>query len=334
MKNKKKLFMFIAVLIIGVFTAFQHTLIVNAEKYTVKFFRIYDCYYSGDEIDVETLNFRYNYEEKTGLSYAHANFWINNKPYKTIDLDENNHTIVLPTINGRTVEWMVDGERSYQRAPWSQDDTYVQFEGHIDADTELKVICDKDKLVENETTKCAVYAYRNENDFVHNIYVNLKSDNLIFDNIRTLSYLTITKMKDNRYNVQPGPNKGNVETDYENQVSMDYMNYYFLMSFEASAKEINSAEIKISTEGSSFLTSTGPEGELVEQQFVDVPAVLTTDYVEPEKTPEVKGEEEVVETTENPKTGIFNTLLLIIPILLFGLGYYLVMKKNIFKFNK
>ena len=45
----------------------------------------------------------------------------------------------------------------------------------------------------------------------------------------------------------------------------------------------------------------------------------------------VKGVEEV---QENPKTGIFNTLLLIIPILLFGLGYYLIMKKNIFKFNK
>ena len=45
----------------------------------------------------------------------------------------------------------------------------------------------------------------------------------------------------------------------------------------------------------------------------------------------VKGVEEV---KENPKTGIFNTLLLIIPILLFGLGYYLVIKKNIFKFNK
>ena len=334
MKNKKKLFMFIAVLIIGIFTAFQHTLIVNAEKYTVKFFNVYDMYYSGDEIDVETINFRYNYEEKTGLSYAHANLRINGKDYKTIDLDENNHTIKLPTINGRTVDWMVVSETDYQQNPWYHDATYVTFNGRINADTELKVICDKDKLVEDETTKCAVYTHINDNDFVQKLYVNLKSDNLIFDNIRTNRYSTITKMKDNRYNVQPGDNKGNIETDYEDRISMDYMDYYFVMSFEASIKEINSAEIKISTEGSTFLNANTPDGELAEQKIVDVPAVLTTDYVEPEKTPEVKGEEEVVETTENPKTGIFNTLLLIIPILVFGLGYYLVMKKNIFKFNK
>ncbi len=334
MKNKKKLFMFITVLIIGIFTAFQHTLIVNAEKYTVKFFNVYDMYYSGDEIDVETINFRYEYEDKTGLSYAHAKLVVNGKIYKTFDLDENNRTIKLPKLHGEIQDWMVTQQQNYQDYPWYHDYTYVFFETNFDTNTELKVICDKDKLVEDETTKCAVYTYLNRNDFVHNIYVNLKSDNLIFDNIRTSKNHTITKMKDNRYNVQPGQSKGNVETDYEENIDIDSLSYFFVMSFEASIKEVNSAEIKISTEGSTFLKINTPNGESVEQQFVNVPAVLTTDYVEPEKTPEVKGEEEVVETTENPKTGIFNTLLLLIPILLFGLGYYLVMKKNIFKFNK
>ena len=105
-------------------------------------------------------------------------------------------------------------------------------------------------------------------------------------------------------------------------------NYEFtVLTFDAIPKDDASNIGSILTSNAKFKLYNSDEQEVVG----DLDYLTGDAQIDVPITGLVKGVEEV---KENPKTGIFNTLLLIIPILLFGLGYYLVIKKNIFKFNK
>lgn len=331
MKKSKKIFIFIALMIVGVFSIFQHALIVNAEKHTVAFFKTYDKYYSGDEIDLTTVDAHYEYEVRTTMAYKKVVLKVNGQVYQTINVDENNHIITLPKLGDEIQTWTVTTENYNPAYVFWGYDTYAEISTNYYPKPKIKVLCDKDKIVDDETTKCGVYFSLQTEENIRALNVALKSDELIFSDFATLGHLRITELPDGRYKISPpARTTENGNTQLDETKSINGVPYFLGMTFTASIKNATSSELHISTEGSTYDLLDEITGGVIEQGFVNDLLKLDTNYVPPVET-EVKGEEEVV---ENPNTGKFNYLLLIIPIALFIGAYQLIIKKKVFKFNK
>ena len=335
MKNAKRIFLFISVLLLGVVFFYKDTLLVNAAKHTVRLFEVGSTYRSGDEIDIDVIRITYfdyyenGYVNYNTLAYEKIYLDLNDRRYDEIDLNTDNKTFVLPQIDGHDVTWTVRFEENYEYANYSQADKpkgSVIFSTEYEKETELLVKCDKDDLEENEKASCILYTYvSQEGSRIKGFEVSLKSDNLKFSNETPNVFLDLNKNNSKYVITQKYPESSIDFNGYIQNLNVNNYNYTALMKFDAEITEKTSNKLTISTEGSNKIYDDNTKKSIASNNVV-----FNTTYTEPNKE-EVKGEEEVA---ENPKTGIFNYLLLIIPITLFGLGYSLVIKKKAFKFNK
>jgi hypothetical protein len=335
MKNAKRIFLFISVLLLGAVFFYKDTLLVNAAKHTVRLFEVGSTYRSGDEIDIDVIKTTYfdayedGYKNYERLAYERIELYLNGSSFDQINLNTDNKTFVLPQVDGHDVTWTVRFQENYE---YFSDPQYYNLKGSVifsteyEKETELLVKCDKDDLEENEKTSCILYTYvsRNE-DNIKGFETTLKSDNLKFSNETPNVFLDLNKTNNKYVLTEKNPSS---QIDFSGLIqNLDVNNYIYtaLMKFDAEITEKTSNKLTISTDGSSMIYTNNSKKSIIGNNVV-----FNTTYTEPIKE-EVKGEEEVV---ENPKTGIFNYLLLIIPITLFVLGYSLVIKKKVFKFNK
>ena len=335
MKNAKRIFLFISVLLLGVVFFYKDTLLVNAAKHTVRLFEVGSTYRSGDEINIDVIKTTYfdvyedGYKDYERLAYERIVLYLNGTIINEINLNTDEKNFVLPQVDDHDVTWTVRFEENYEGYPDPQYYKYqgtVVFSAEYDKETELLVKCDKDNLEEKEKASCILYTYvaRNE-DNIKGFEVSLKSDNLEISNETPNAFLDVNKTN-NKYVITEKELNGPIDTSkIIRPLNKNGYDYTALMKFDAEITEKTSNKLTISTEGSNKIYDDNTKKSVAGNNVV-----FNTTYTEPPKE-EVKGEEEV---TENPKTGIFNYLLLIIPITLFGLGYSLVIKKKVFKFNK
>lgn len=332
MKNNR-FFMVLAMMIFGSILFFQNTGVVSAKKYTIQEFSKEMVFQSGDEITIDL--YRYAIPQSNGpivtgerLYYKYFTLLLNQTTYKEFELSKENPTFTLPQIDNSDVEWKIYIEDSnIKKAPSGEGRAILNAVYH--KPPKLVVKCDKDYIEGTDTTDCGIY-FNTELPF-KDISIKLNSDELEFSDEKPSKFFDLTK-KDGLYHFEQSRKLG--ATKFEDEYNEDDNYYGLVMTFTASIKDHSASSLNISTEGSKVTFYNIEEHEYQEMMIPNQNHSIDTLKKEVPQE-EVKGAEEIVPIPkENPETGIFNYLLLIIPIVLFGLSYLFVVRKNVFKFNK
>jgi hypothetical protein len=264
---------------------------------------------------------------------------------------DNYDSLVVPKMYGKNVYWQ------YYSDDYENDWYGIDIFKPVIIEPEYIVECDKDYVDYGEQATCTLKskAIKYTRDVMAYMQlINFNSEDFDIDNIETLNYWKLDS-KTNKYyfdinqfdrdfdrvgydlmNTTIGFTNSAVELDKNGNITSKqpatYERYFddekhpdtFLEEWDVLKFTINPKVAGLDIRNIKLQSSMNT-GNL------ETPVQTKTVSIAAPKKEEVKGVEEVV---ENPNTGIFNYLLLIVPILLFLLGYKLVLNKNIFKFNK
>ena len=331
---------------------------VNAKTFDFEGDNIeFGLYSSGDVLrNFDTYSMRVYFKvPNSTLSYIYV---FESEDFSTMitgknvfNVEENvEMPVTVPTVYGRNAIWNYESEEYDDiDEEWYDMDIFKA----LVLEPNYSIKCDKDYVEYGDSANCSLYmeylSTVNEPGITM-FGFNINSDDYNITNINTVNYFdnisNIYRFNLQRYRKNNGHGVPkieevfdeyslyNVELDDEaNITNRTKISYDDIPEDVYHSEQIKVLEFTISPKKDNADTNNI---NILKTMFRDIDSseslnsTQTISIASPKKE-EVKGVEEV---TENPKTGLFNYLILIVPILLSLLGYKLVLNKNIFKFNK
>ena len=305
---------------------FQNVLSVKAADYTLNG-SIGAKYKSGDIVRRST---EYTYGED------HFDFFVNGKLVEeNVPFYDSDITFTMPYVNGTKVEWElrnVDNDYGYYGNKFQFYATYDNYN--------LYLGCNSESLKVDGKTKCGIsITFGNELDIdVRNFQLDLKKisyklDSSILNVSNYKSDFVYSYNKDKKKYVY-GASKQTPTITPTAAFTLDTLPGTIIgtfdVSYDGTEEELSnlpslSSLIKLSEISISYET---PLGVSIDDDIDDVETVISLDKKEDKK-------EEVPKTVdENPATGVFNYLLLLIPVGLLIVGFILInTRKKTFKNN-
>ena len=305
---------------------FQNVISVKAADYTLNG-SVGAKYKSGDIVRRST---EYTYYEH------YFDFYVNDKLVEEdVPFYYSDNSFTMPYVNGTKVEWElrnVDNDYGYYR-------NNFQFYATYD-DYNLYVGCNSESLKVDGKAKCGIsYTFGNKLDInVKNYQLDLKKisyklDSSIINISNYKSDFVYSYNKDKKMYVYDA-SKQTQTTKPTAAFTLDTLPGTMLgtfdVSYDGTEEELSNLPsldslIKVSEISISYVT---PLGDSIDDDVDDTEAVISLDKKEDKK-------EEVPKTVdENPPTGVFNYLLLLIPVGVLIVGFILInTRKKTFKNN-
>lgn len=316
----------------------------------------YDIYKSGDII-TNFITYVPGIVIKNPMGYLLYNEdgTINRSGNDIYDIAGNTFdTVRIPKMYGKTTYWQYYAEEYDDNYGWMDIDIFKP----IVIEPDYSIVCDKEYVEYGENANCTLKStsIKYMRDVIAYLQlVKFNSEDFNIENVETLNYWKYDNNKKAYYFDINEFDRDFDETGYDLMTSVEGFTNS-VVELDESGNIVNKSLVNyddedynrdtdqhIYSEEFDILRFTiNPKEEGLDIRSIKLQSSINTGYTQTEEETkvvtfvkplkeEVKGVEEV---TENPKTGLLNYVLLLIPILLFINAYKSILNKETFKYSK